>query len=122
MIFSGTAPQATIRPTLKIILRGKLNTLMFMERLAGRSCKHFLSADSVLLQVQTMYSQVYWTRNNPIDLPPELVTSIGRKLINFSPVKIYVKRNRSDLKYLREEIFSEMIYFQKTNIFREETF
>ena len=70
-----------------------------------------------------MYSQVYWTRNNPIDLPPELVTSIGRKLINFSPVKIYVKRNRSDLKYSREEIFSEMmIYVQKTNIFREETF
>ena len=24
-------------------------------------------------EVQTMYSQVYWTRNNPINLPPELV-------------------------------------------------
>lgn len=24
-------------------------------------------------EVQTLYSQVYWTRNNPIDLPPEIV-------------------------------------------------
>ena len=98
MIFSGMAPQATIRPTLMIISRGKLNTLMFMERFAhkilGRSCKHFLIADSVLVQVQTMYSQVYWTRNNPIDLPPELVNNIGRKLLNLYPVKITGKKEQ----------------------------
>ena len=27
-------------------------------------------------EVQTIYSQVYWTRNNPINLPPEIVHSI----------------------------------------------
>ena len=25
-------------------------------------------------EVQTMYSQVYWTRNTPIDLPPEIMS------------------------------------------------
>ena len=69
------------------------------------------------VQVQTMYSQVYWTRNNPIDLPPELVNSIGRKLFNTFPGKNPCKRNRN-----WPRIFSERKYFQKTNIFRDETF
>ena len=70
-----------------------------------------------------MYSQVYWTRNNPIDLPPELVNSIGRKLFNLFPGKILCKK-RQDLtwKISREEIFSENKYFQRWNIFRKEFF
>ena len=70
-----------------------------------------------------MYSQVYWTRNNPIDLPPELVNSIGRKLFNLFPGKILCKK-RQDLtwKISREEIFSENKYFQRWKIFRKEFF
>ena len=64
-----------------------------------------------------MYSQVYWTRNNPIDLPPELVNSIGRKLFNLFPGKILCKK-RQDLTWK----ILERKYFQKTNIFRDETF
>ena len=32
-------------------------------------------------EVQTMYSQVYWTRNSPIDLPPELVSMFKDKVM-----------------------------------------
>ena len=32
-------------------------------------------------EVQTRYSQVYWTRNNPINLPPELVQRFKGKVM-----------------------------------------
>ena len=32
-------------------------------------------------EVQTMYSQVYWTRNNPINLPPEIVERFKGKIM-----------------------------------------
>ena len=32
-------------------------------------------------EVHTMYSQVYWTRNNPIDLPSELVSKFEGKVM-----------------------------------------
>ena len=32
-------------------------------------------------EIQTVYSQVYWTRNNPINLPPEIVKRARRRII-----------------------------------------
>lgn len=32
-------------------------------------------------EVQTMYSQVYWTRNSPIDLPPEIISQFRGKVM-----------------------------------------
>ena len=32
-------------------------------------------------EVQTRYSQVYWTRNNPINLPPEIVQRFKGKVM-----------------------------------------
>ena len=32
-------------------------------------------------EVQTLYSQVYWTRNNPINLPPEIVDRFKGKVM-----------------------------------------
>ena len=32
-------------------------------------------------EVQTLYSQVYWTRNSPVKLPPELVSRFAGKVM-----------------------------------------
>ena len=32
-------------------------------------------------EVQTLYSQVYWTRNSPVDLPAELVARFAGKVM-----------------------------------------
>jgi len=48
----------------------------FEDNIEGK-VEHF----DVYGEVQTMYSQVYWTRNNPIDLPPELVKRFQGKVM-----------------------------------------
>ena len=49
---------------------GKYST-EFESNVVGK-VEHF----DVYGEVQTKYSQVYWTRNNPINLPPEIGKSI----------------------------------------------
>jgi len=48
----------------------------FEKNVAG-NVGHF----DVYGEVQTMYSQVYWTRNNPINLPPEIVSMFKDKVM-----------------------------------------
>eukprot|EP00092_Neocalanus_flemingeri_P016158 GFUD01017488.1.p1 GENE.GFUD01017488.1~~GFUD01017488.1.p1 ORF type:complete len:796 (-),score=158.21 GFUD01017488.1:53-2440(-) len=48
----------------------------FESNVAGK-VGHF----DVYGEVQTKYSQVYWTRNNPIDLPPEIVSQFKGKVM-----------------------------------------
>ena len=93
---------------------GEVCKLNFRRREKLQTFSHFWF---YAVQVQTMYSQVYWTRNNPIDLPPELVNSIGRKLFNTFPGKNPCKRNR-----IWPRIFLERKYFQRWNIFRKQIF
>ena len=48
----------------------------FESNVAG-TVEHF----DVYGEVQTLYSQVYWTRNSPVDLPPELVSRFAGKVM-----------------------------------------
>ena len=48
----------------------------FESNVAGK-VEHF----DVYGEVQTVYSQVYWTRNNPINLPPEIVARFKGKVM-----------------------------------------
>merc|ERR1719309_1224687 len=48
----------------------------FENNVAG-NVEHF----DVYGEVKTMYSQVYWTRNNPIDLPAEIVERFKGKVM-----------------------------------------
>jgi len=48
----------------------------FQHNVAGK-VEHF----DVYGEVQTMYSQVYWTRNAPISLPPEIVSRFKGKVM-----------------------------------------
>ena len=48
----------------------------FESNVAG-NVEHF----DVYGEVQTMYSQVYWTRNNPINLPPEIIERFKGKVM-----------------------------------------
>ena len=49
---------------------------LFQVNVEGK-VEHF----DVYGEVQTSYSQVYWTRNNPINLPPELVKRFKGKVM-----------------------------------------
>ena len=49
---------------------------LFQSNVEGK-VEHF----DVYGEVQTSYSQVYWTRNNPINLPPELVKRFKGKVM-----------------------------------------
>ena len=49
---------------------------LFQSNVEGK-VEHF----DVYGEVQTSYSQVYWTRNNPINLPPELVKRFKGKIM-----------------------------------------
>ena len=55
----------------------------FESNVAG-NVEHF----DVYGEVQTMYSQVYWTRNNPIDLPPEIVKRFKGKVMAITGYEI----------------------------------
>lgn len=48
----------------------------FQSNVAGQ-VEHF----DVYGEVQTLYSQVYWTRNSPVNLPPELVSRFAGKVM-----------------------------------------
>ena len=47
------------------------------ERNVEGPVEHF----DVYGEVQTLYSQVYWTRNSPVDLPPSLVSRFAGKVM-----------------------------------------
>ena len=43
-------------------------------------------------EVRTMYSQVYWTRNDPIALPPEIVERFRGKVMAITGKRLCVRR------------------------------